>query len=161
MIHNPFNRRGTQNKYCEGWSTSELNLSHKSSYGHHIEIAITDLKHRTRTSTTAVSDRRMGQRRRKVVAGSEEKLCKVDKAAIFRHWSAHWWLQHSFMESTSDPAQFFIARRTSNSASNQAGHTHTWYLSRTPRVYLCKFFLASVNFYRFHAKIGNLLCILP
>ena len=80
------------------------------------------LSHRTRTSPTAISDRRMGQRRRKVVAGSEEKLCKVDKAAIFRHWSAHCWLQHSFMESTSDPAQFLTARHTSNSASNQAGH---------------------------------------
>ena len=29
---------------------------------------------------------------------------------------------------------------------------HTSYLSRTPRIYLCKFFLASVNFYRFNAK---------
>ena len=52
---------------------------------------------------------------------------------------------------------------------------HTWYLSRTPRVYSCKFFLAGVNFYRFNAKNwqftvyfavitqknGNLLCILP
>ena len=31
-------------------------------------------------------------------------------------------------------------------------HWHTWYLSRTPRVYSCKFFLANVNFYRFNAK---------
>ena len=52
--------------------------------------------------------------------------------------------------------------------------THTWYLSRTPRIYLCKFFLAGVNFYRFNPKnwqftvyfavitqkIGNFLCIL-
>ena len=38
---------------------------------------------------------------------------------------------------------------------------HTSYLSRTPRIYSCKFFLAGVNFYRFNAKIGNLLCILP
>ena len=30
--------------------------------------------------------------------------------------------------------------------------THTWYLSRTPRTYSCKFFLAGVNFYRFNAK---------
>ena len=51
---------------------------------------------------------------------------------------------------------------------------HTWYLSRTPRICSCKFFLAGVNFYRFNAKnwqfivyfavitqkIGNLLCIL-
>ena len=58
---------------------------------------------------------------------------------------------------------------------------HTWYLSRTPRIYSCKFFLAGVNFYRFNSKnwhfrqilrekvaffidltrkIGNLLCIL-
>ena len=29
---------------------------------------------------------------------------------------------------------------------------HTWYLSRTPRVYSCKFFLAGVNFYRFTAN---------
>ena len=29
---------------------------------------------------------------------------------------------------------------------------HTWYLSRTPRIYSCKFFLAGVNFYRFNAK---------
>ena len=29
---------------------------------------------------------------------------------------------------------------------------HTWYLSRTPRTCLCKFFLAGVNFYRFNAK---------
>ena len=29
---------------------------------------------------------------------------------------------------------------------------HTWYLSRTPRTYSCKFFLAGVNFYRFNAK---------
>ena len=51
---------------------------------------------------------------------------------------------------------------------------HTSYLSRTPRIYSCKFFLAGVNFFRFNAKfwqftvgfavitqkIGNLLCIL-
>ena len=51
---------------------------------------------------------------------------------------------------------------------------HTSYLSREPRVYPCKFFLAGVNFYRFNAKnwqfnvyfavitqkIGNFLCIL-
>ena len=30
--------------------------------------------------------------------------------------------------------------------------THTWYLSQAPRAYPCKFFLASVNFYRFNAK---------
>ena len=29
---------------------------------------------------------------------------------------------------------------------------HTSYLSRTPRIYSCKFFLAGVNFYRFSAK---------
>ena len=29
---------------------------------------------------------------------------------------------------------------------------HTSYLSREPRVYPCKFFLAGVNFYRFNAK---------
>ena len=52
--------------------------------------------------------------------------------------------------------------------------SHTWYLSREPREFSCKFFLAGVNFYRFNAKnwqftvyfavitqkIGNLLCIL-
>ena len=51
---------------------------------------------------------------------------------------------------------------------------HTSYLSREPRVYPCKFFLAGANFYRFNAKnwqftvyfavitqkIGNFLCIL-
>ena len=51
---------------------------------------------------------------------------------------------------------------------------HTSYLSRTPRIYSCKFFWADVNFYRFNAnnwqftvyfalktqKIGSLLCIL-
>ena len=31
-------------------------------------------------------------------------------------------------------------------------HEHTSYLSREPRVYPCKFFLAGVNFYRFNAK---------
>ena len=50
---------------------------------------------------------------------------------------------------------------------------HTWYLSRTPRIYSCQFFLAGVNFFRFNAKIwqftvyfavitqkiDNLLCI--
>ena len=30
---------------------------------------------------------------------------------------------------------------------------HTSYLSRTPRIYSCKFFLAGVNFLRFNAKI--------
>ena len=29
---------------------------------------------------------------------------------------------------------------------------HTSYLSRIPRIYPCKFFLAGVNFYRFNAK---------
>ena len=29
---------------------------------------------------------------------------------------------------------------------------HTWYLSRAPREYPCKFLLAGVNFYRFNAK---------
>ena len=38
---------------------------------------------------------------------------------------------------------------------------HTSYLSREPREFSCKFFLAGVNCYRFNAKIGNLLCILP
>ena len=50
---------------------------------------------------------------------------------------------------------------------------HTSYLSRTPQIYSCKFFLAGVNLYRFNAnwqftvyfnvitqKIGNFLCIL-
>ena len=51
---------------------------------------------------------------------------------------------------------------------------HTSYLSRTPQLYSCKFFLAGVIFYRFKAKnwqftvyfavitqkIGNFLCIL-
>ena len=32
------------------------------------------------------------------------------------------------------------------------GVYHTWYLSRIPRIYPCKFFLAHVNFYRFNAK---------
>ena len=36
--------------------------------------------------------------------------------------------------------------------SNQA---HTSYLSREPREYPCKFFLAGVNFYRFNAKNGH------
>ena len=31
-------------------------------------------------------------------------------------------------------------------------NVHTLYLSRTPRTYSCKFFLAGVNFYRFNAK---------
>ena len=53
-------------------------------------------------------------------------------------------------------------------------HDRTSYLSRTPRIYSYKFFLAGVNFYRFNAKnwqftvyfavitqkIGNFLCIL-
>merc|ERR1711963_1390549 len=33
---------------------------------------------------------------------------------------------------------------------------HTSYLSRTPRIYSCKFFLAGVNFFRFNAKIWQL-----
>ena len=51
---------------------------------------------------------------------------------------------------------------------------HTSYLSRTPRIFSCKFFLAGVIFYKFNAKnwqftvyfavitqkIGNFLCIL-
>ena len=58
--------------------------------------------------------------------------------------------------------------------SSEASPSHTWYLSRTPQVYSCKFFLAGVNLYRFNAKncqftvyfavitqtIGNFLCIL-
>ena len=32
------------------------------------------------------------------------------------------------------------------------GSKHTSYLSREPRVYPCRFFLAGVNFYRFNAK---------
>ena len=53
-------------------------------------------------------------------------------------------------------------------------NNHTSYLSRIPRIYQCKFFLAGVSFYRFNAKnwqftvyfavitqkIGNFLCIL-
>ena len=64
-------------------------------------------------------------------------------------------------------------------ASGQVGYhcyhsLHTSYLSRTPQIYSCKFFLAGVNFFRFNAKIwqftvyfavitqkiGNFLCIL-
>ena len=37
---------------------------------------------------------------------------------------------------------------------------HTSYLSRTPRIYSCKFFLAGVNFYRFNAKNWNFRQIL-
>ena len=33
-----------------------------------------------------------------------------------------------------------------------SGPSHTWYLSRIPRIYPCKKFLAGVNFYRFNAK---------
>ena len=36
--------------------------------------------------------------------------------------------------------------------STEIFQSHTWYLSRAPRVYPCKFFLAGVNFYRFNAK---------
>ena len=37
--------------------------------------------------------------------------------------------------------------------ATEGRETHTSYLSRTPRIYSCKFFLAGVNFYRFNAKI--------
>ena len=57
---------------------------------------------------------------------------------------------------------------------SEVGGDHTSYLSRTPRIYSCKYFLAGVIFFRFNAKIwqftvyfavitqkiGNLLCIL-
>ena len=36
--------------------------------------------------------------------------------------------------------------------SSWPSSSHTWYLSRIPRIYLCKFFLAGINFYRFNAK---------
>ena len=36
--------------------------------------------------------------------------------------------------------------------SDQGLSDHTSYLSRTPRIYSCNFFLAGVNFYRFNAK---------
>ena len=36
--------------------------------------------------------------------------------------------------------------------SNIIPTQHTSYLSRTPRIYSCNFFLAGVNFYRFNAK---------
>ena len=35
---------------------------------------------------------------------------------------------------------------------SEVGGDHTSYLSRTPRIYSCKIFLASVNFFRFNAK---------
>ena len=38
---------------------------------------------------------------------------------------------------------------------------HTSYLSRKPREFSCKFFLAGVIFTDLTQKIGNLLCILP
>ena len=38
------------------------------------------------------------------------------------------------------------------SVDSGVGGLHTSYLSRTPRIYSCKFFLAGVNFYRFNAK---------
>ena len=65
-------------------------------------------------------------------------------------------------------------RRSHSNCWSNPENEHTSYLSRTPRIYSCKFFLAGVNFYRFNAKnwqftvyfavitqkIGNLLCIL-
>ena len=53
-----------------------------------------------------------------------------------------------------------VDRRTSKKTSQRGDHIfhlnvvidHTWYLSRTPRIYLCKIFLAGVNFYRFNVK---------
>ena len=38
-------------------------------------------------------------------------------------------------------------------------NSHTSYLSWTPRIYSCKFFLAGVNFYRFNAKNWRFLQI--
>ena len=43
-------------------------------------------------------------------------------------------------------------QRTTNNLGNSKENSHTWYLLREPREYLCKFFLAGVNFYRFNAK---------
>ena len=40
------------------------------------------------------------------------------------------------------------------------GFIHTSYLSRTPQIYSCKFFLAGVNFYRFSAKNWHIQQIL-
>ena len=41
---------------------------------------------------------------------------------------------------------------TASSSTICICQSHTWYLSRTPWIYSCKFFLAGVNFYRFNAK---------
>ena len=44
-------------------------------------------------------------------------------------------------------------KRVDGSCSKQLCQPeHTSYLSRTPRIYSCNFFLAGVNFYRFNAK---------
>ena len=48
------------------------------------------------------------------------------------------------MESTSDPAQFFIARRTSNSASNRAGHISPFVFVFCEYVFQCICALCSV-----------------
>ena len=74
----------------------------------------------------------------------------------------------------SSAARYFFLDATLLSLSKSLALTHTWYLSRIPRIYPCKFLLAGVNFYRFNAKnwqftvyfavitqrIGNFLCIL-
>ena len=44
--------------------------------------------------------------------------------------------------------------------SHELRLSHTWYLSRKPREFSCKFFLASVTFYRFNAKNWHLRQIL-
>ena len=85
-------------------------------------------------------------------------------------------LQHSSksLKVTCSIVKKIIRRNLSEIRLVHKSEFHTWYLSRTPRTYSCKFFLAGVIFFRFNRKIwqftvyfavitqkiGNLLCIL-
>ena len=42
---------------------------------------------------------------------------------------------------------------------DECSYWHTSYLSRKPREFSCKFFLAGVNFYRFNAKKLAIYCV--
>ena len=86
---------------------------------------------------------------------------------MFPRDSKTWWVVSVVIEDRCD-------RKKTGRVVSLAGRGHTWYLSRAPRAYPCKFFLGGVNFYRFNVKnwqftvyfavitqkIGNFLCIL-
>ena len=101
----------------------------------------------------------------RVVDGNSQaaERCLIGRGLFKLWWKIHHLHYHhtSYLSFFLHEQNFWRIKFTPKKRVNY-GKIHSklpfFVLLREPREYPCKFFLAGVNFYRFNAKIGNLLC---